>query len=329
MRLECEALGRQHWAASATLLAEAYAAYRRREPALRERYEDPQAAYDLLSRRLDGAEGVAAFRDGRLVGYLAALIETESLERIAVALPPMMALVPGEGAETWREMYAAAAERWLLRGSFVHYVCPAAVDETVVGAFFSLGFGQYSVYNWRDLTPVAGPEAELAIRQVDLDGFDDVWQLRQGLWRYNATSPILHAGVRPAGAASERWVEEERAKVADGRNAFFVGYRDGLPVGLTVFTPPEPDYLLTPDGAGYLWLAYVDEDARAGGIGAAMVNRGFAWAREQGYELCTVGYYAPNLLGARFWQSKGFKPLGYTLERRIDPRIAWARGEAR
>jgi hypothetical protein len=49
--------------------------------------------------------------------------------------------------------------------------------------------------------------------------------------------------------------------------------------------------------------------------------------REQGYELCTVGYYAPNLLGARFWQSKGFKPLGYTLERRIDPRIAWARGE--
>jgi GNAT superfamily N-acetyltransferase len=327
MSLEFETLGREHWAQAAALLAEAHTAYRKREPALPARYEDPKEVYELLSRRLQGAEGVAAFRDSRLVGYLAGLIETESQERIAVALPPMMAIAPGEYEHTWRELYAAAADQWLRRGSFVHYVCPATVDERAIQAFFSLGFGQFSVFNWRELTPVAGPEAELVIRQVGADGFDDIWELRKGLWRYNATPPILHAGVRPAGAAAERWVEEERSKVADERYAFFVGYRDERPVGLMVFAPPEPDYLLTPEGAGYLWLAYVDEDARAGGIGAAMVNRGFVWARGQGYELCTVGYYAPNLLGARFWQSKGFKPLGYTLERRLDPRIAWARGE--
>jgi GNAT superfamily N-acetyltransferase len=226
-------------------------------------------------------------------------------------------------------MYEVAAREWVRNGYFVHYIHVAACDAAAVRAWFSLGFGQYSVYNWRDLDPVSGPEAEIVIRRVGPEALEDEEALRNDLRRYNASSPMFHPIVWRIGDEAKQTLDSERAAMADERNAYFIAYQDGQPRGLMVFTPPAPDYILTPERAGYLHIAFVDESARSGGIGAALVNRGLAWVREQGYEVCTVGYFAPNLLGARFWQGKGFKPLGYCLERRIDDRIPWANGRSR
>jgi GNAT superfamily N-acetyltransferase len=323
--LEIEPFGREHWAEAAVVLARAHAADRAREPMLPARYEDPEAAYGLVERTCGPAVGVVASRGGRVVGYLAASFSNDTMENVAEVSTTMAAVLPSEGAETWRWMYAAAATQWLERGCFVHYVQVPSTDDVAVGAWFSLGFGQYSVFNWRAASPVRGPEAEVVIRQVGVEAFEEVWALRAGLRRYNATSPILHPRIERLGPAAERARETTRASMADSRNAYFVARHEGQPAGLMIFTPPAPDDRLTPDRSVYLWIAFVDEAARAGGVGATMVNRGLAWAREQGYEVCTVGYFSPNLLGARFWQRKGFMPLGYTLERRIDPRIAWAK----
>jgi len=174
---------------------------------------------------------------------------------------------------------------------------------------------------------VPGPEADIVIHRVDASAFEDEELLREGLRRYNASSPILHAFVRPPPDQVSRILEAERGLTAGPANAYFIAYESDGPVGLMIFTPPEADYILTPEGSVYLHIAFVAGEARSGGIGAALVNRGLAWAREQGYTLCTVGYFAPNLLGARFWKAKGFTPLGFTLERRLDERIAWAKGE--
>jgi GNAT superfamily N-acetyltransferase len=196
-----------------------------------------------------------------------------------------------------------------------------------VRAWYSLGFGCYSVYNWHELSPVPGPEAEITIRRVGAGAIDDEEGLRHGLRRYNATSPILHAFVRPGAEERRRLRAAEEGLMARSQHAYFIAYQRERPVGLMILTPPQPHYILTPDGSVYLHIAFVDEAARASGVGAAMVNHGFEWAREQDYTLCTVGYFSPNLLGARFWQGKGFKPLSLCLERRIDARIAWAREE--
>jgi GNAT superfamily N-acetyltransferase len=197
----------------------------------------------------------------------------------------------------------------------------------VRAAWFSLGFGLYSVYNHRDLSPVTGEEAEIAIQRVSGERIQDHETLRTGLRRYNASSPIFHPYLPPLGDEDRRRLASERAAMDDAAHAYFIAYEGEKPAGLMIFTPPAPDYMLTPDGAGYLHIAYVDTSARQAGVGTALVNRGLEWLGEQGYTSCTLGYYGPNLLGARFWQSKGWKALGYCLERRIDSRITWARSE--
>jgi GNAT superfamily N-acetyltransferase len=318
--------GVEHLDAAAAILAERQRRYRDLEPWIPEKYGEMAEARGLIERALRAGSGVAALRQGRVTGFLFGVHAVEAMERVAIVLPHGAAIAPGEAAELYRELYAAAAEGWLRNGYFVHYAHVASFDADALGAWASLGFGRYSVYNWRDLSPVTGPAAEIRIRRVFGDSLDEAQGVRARLRRYNATSPILHPLIPLVGPALDRYLASERALMEDPKNLHLLAFNQDEPVGLMTFTPPEPDYLLTPDDAVYLHIAFVDDDARAGGVGAALVNRGLEWAREQGYDLCTVGYFAPNILGARFWQSKGFKPIGYTLERRIDERIAWARG---
>jgi GNAT superfamily N-acetyltransferase len=328
MSLEFVPFSKEHWDRAAVLLSSMHRANRGREPRLPACYEDAASACEVIEKTCAAGSGIVAIRDGQVVGYVSAVLEVDhAMERIVVVLPSGAAIASGEAAELYREMYAAAAERWVANGYFTHFVHVAARDSEAVRAWFSLGFGRYSLYNWRDLSPVAGPEAEIVIRRVGPETLDDEWPLRDGLRRYNASSPILHPLIWRQGAELTRTIEAERASMADEKNAYFLAYQGDKAVAVMIFEPPQPDYILTPDGSAYLSIAFVDDAARAGGVGAAIVNRGFAWAREQGYTLCTVGYYSPNLLGARFWQGKGFQPLGFCLERRLDERIAWAKGE--
>jgi GNAT superfamily N-acetyltransferase len=342
MSLEVVPFGPEHLADAASLLATSHTRHRTIEPALPIAYEDSVRALEILKSAppvergaVPGADaaaspaaGVAALRDGRLAGYLVAQLAVDFYEREAVVLPQGSAVAEGEGTELYRDMYAEASRWWVQNGYFVHYVHHGTCDERARHAWFSLGFGLYSVYNHRDISPLAGREAEVVIRKVGAERLQDEEALRTGLRRYNASSPILHSYIPRLGGDGHRIVEAERAAMGDPAHAYFIAYEGEKPAGLMIFTPPQPGYMLTPEGAGYLHIAYVDESAREGGIGTALVNRGLAWMRDQGYTSCTLGYYSPNLLGARFWQSNGFRPIGYCLERRIEDRIAWAQGAA-
>jgi GNAT superfamily N-acetyltransferase len=326
MSCEIIAFERAHLGEAANLFALRHRANRETEVLLPSAYTEPRVARGLLEEELDRhPSGVAALRDGRLAGYLIGNLGFDFMEPLVSVNPQGLAIAPGEDAELIRAMYATAAVRWVRNGYFEHQFYVATADAEATGALFSLGFGLYGAYNRRDLSPLAGQAAEIEIRRLGPERLDDVEMLRNGLRRYNASSPIFHPLIWRTGDDLERALEAERRGMADERHAYFIAYEDARPVGLMIFTPP-PDYPLTPDGAVYLHVAFVYEGARAGGIGTALVNRGLEWAREHDYSLCTLSYYAPNLLGARFWQGKGFLPLGYALERRIDERIGWANG---
>ncbi len=328
MRLEIVGFERGHLDEAVHLFALRHRANRETEALLPPAYAEPDAARALLEKEVAGHQsGVAALRDGRLAGYLIGNLGSDFMEYVVSVDPQGMAIGPDEDSELIREMYAAAAERWVGNGYLEHLFYVATADAQATAALFSLGFGLYGAYNQRDLTPLAGQAAGIEIRRLGPERLDDVETLRNGLRRYNASSPIFHPLIWRIGDDLERTRAAERAGMADERHAYFIAYEGERPVGLMIFTPP-PDYALTPEGAVYLHIAYVDEGARTGGIGTALVNRGLEWAREQGYKLCTLSYYAPNLLGARYWQAKGFRPLSYALERRIDERIGWANGAA-
>ncbi len=82
--------------------------------------------------------------------------------------------------------------------------------------------------------------------------------------------------------------------------------------------------MTVPDKTIYLFQGIVTQDARAGGIGTAILSKGIEWAREQGYAHVALHFASANLPGANFWQSSGFRPIEHGMRRRLDDRIAWA-----
>ena len=55
--------------------------------------------------------------------------------------------------------------------------------------------------------------------------------------------------------------------------------------------------------------------ARGQGVGLAMAEHSFAWAREAGYGTIVTDWRAPNLLASRFWPRRGFRPTFHRLHR--------------
>ena len=87
---------------------------------------------------------------------------------------------------------------------------------------------------------------------------------------------------------------------------------------------PEPDDLYIPESCMELPAAGTLADARNRGIGLALTNAGFAFAKEAGYQYVLADWRTTNLQSSRFWPRRGFRPVVYRLFRRVDERIAWA-----
>jgi ribosomal protein S18 acetylase RimI-like enzyme len=327
----------EHLDGAASVLAQRAAADRQRAPMLPARFEARDAAAALIAQQGGHADsaGVVALRGAEVAGFM--------LGR--PALPPPTAMwasfvrpraasidyagfaATGEDAvELYRLMYAALAQQWVDAGLFCNYVEAPADDETALEAWFSLGFGQEIAFAVRDTTPLApGTRAAegLEIRRASAADFEDVMRLADGLARYHAGSPMFLPYPR------ETWPDarayQERL-LAEPNNPHWLAYRDGAAVGMQTFHHPTVAEAQRPDGATYLFQGFTMGGGRGAGVGSALLEHTMAWARESGFDWCTLHFLTANLLGARFWQRHGFRPLCYRLVRQVDERIAWAHG---
>jgi GNAT superfamily N-acetyltransferase len=99
-----------------------------------------------------------------------------------------------------------------------------------------------------------------------------------------------------------------------------------MAVGVMNLGPTNDPGLAHDRGSAALWEAFVEADARGGGIGTELLRRSVDWARSRGHSGMVLDFRTANLPGARFWQGHGFRPRTTILRRLIDPRIAWADG---
>ena len=135
-----------------------------------------------------------------------------------------------------------------------------------------------------------------------------MYALNEELTLHHARSPIFNPYIRESDASSHDFQKNLLTDAAT--NAHWVGYENGKPVGMNTFMAPfflSP--MTVPEKTVYLFQGIVTQDARAGGVGTAILSKGVEWAREQGYEHVTLHFASANLSGAKFWQSSGFKPV--------------------
>jgi GNAT superfamily N-acetyltransferase len=311
-------LAEEHLDDAAVLLAARHAAGRRAEPALDPRFEDPAAARDEIAALLDrdDASGIAALRAGAVVGYLLG-VPLDAIWGPNVWVEPAGHAV--SVPELVRDLYAAAAARWVEEGRTSHYTVVPATDPELVDAWFRLGFGHQHVHAIREPLHEAPPPPEgITVRLPRREDFDVLARVDLSLPEHQALAPVFSRQRLPT-------FEEKRAEWEDDfddpRFATFVAERDGAVLGASVGCAIELSSihrsLTMPTGAGFLGFAAVLPEHRGLGAGRALGEAVLAWAGEQGYPAVATDWRMTNLLSSRTWPRLGFRPTFYRLFRAI------------
>lgn len=319
--------------AAAELLAARHRVQREHAPLLPARFEEPMVARGAVEAawRAPGARGVAALAGGTLLGYLIGAPRIDlQLGRTAWSEFPAHALAADQSAELYRDLYAALAPVWLEQGCFAHYALVPASDEDTLRAWFALSFGQEHAYGLHtisqdDIQQAAEAESDLTIRRARPGDEEALRGVADLIFRHYAGPPV-YAPFFPESAAELR--EGYAGLIAEADTIVWLALRGDRVVGFQAYVPmePAPGAMLVPERCIELMVGATRPEERGRGAARALANQALAWAHKEGYTACIADWRVTNLTASRAWPRLGFQIVAYRLARRIDERIAWARG---
>jgi GNAT superfamily N-acetyltransferase len=301
----------QHLEDAAALACARYRVLRGQMPCLPARYECVDVVLPELRELTKDSPAVAAFEDGRLVGFLGAWLLRDFRGAPAAFSPEW-----GNGAalddsrRTFQELYTAIAERWAGDGYRTHLISTPSCDREGIDGWHWLGFGGVAVDAVRELDPLS-QSAAVEIRRATPDDVDAVVALGAALQAHMAASPTFMSCPAPERSAEEEWL-------ADTSQALWLAYEGDEAVGCLRQGPANPGAceIVQDEGttsvAGTITLTHV----RGRGIAGALLDRALAWGRQQGYARCAVDFEPMNPLAVRFWM-RHFRMVSYTVMRRV------------
>jgi GNAT superfamily N-acetyltransferase len=312
----------EHLADAGRLLAARHRRHRAAQPDLSPAFEDAGTAQERVAAALaaDDASGAVAVREGEVVGFLLGAPKQSSTWGPNLWVGSAgQALADDEPAETIRDLYAAAATRWVDEGRTAQYVVVPAPDAALLDAWHRLGFGHQQVHALR--APLAGrPRVAdgLVVRRAVREDIPALARLDVALPQHQGLAPTFSAGDQ--GSLEEAQAEwEEDFDNPDFTN--FVAEHDGRVIGSAVACDLTKssgnEGLMRPEKCGFLGFAAVLPEARGLGAGRALGETVLAWAHEAGYPVVATDWRATNLLSSRTWTALGFVPTFYRLHRTI------------
>ncbi len=323
----------------AALLAGRHARDRARLPALPPRFEQPSECEALVREIFAGdrVSGAAAEREGTLAGFVIGQRNLHAQDGFAaqfdgnrtVHIPSAgHAVAPGEDmAAIYNALYATLAEQWTDEGFFTHGVALSHGDNGLNEAWNLLGFGGKTTLAVRDTRPLDRSRSgrSIEVRRATSEDGEVVGHFLDLEARFHRQSPIFWPYLALDTARASR--EFRDATLASDENAVFLAFEGSRAIAMllflagTGFGPP----LSSPDRCVYLFEGITEPDTRGGGAGSALVDHAFGWARDHGYDYCTLHYATANPSGRPFWLGHGREPYEDNWVRHVDERIVWAR----
>jgi acetyltransferase (GNAT) family protein len=257
----------EHLDTAAALLAERHARHREHEPLLpadvdfRAQVESEWSA--------EGASGVFS-EQGYVFG------RPDRFDWLVVGIGGHA--VRGD-AEHVRDLYAAAAARWVDEGHTQHAAFVPSHDAELVDAWFRLSFGASGVLAMRETGPDEPYDGNVAIRDGTVDDFGHAARLE--LTMHEAMQPSPSFSNIPLGTPDEveaEWREDDD----DETYELFVAERDGRIVGHLLLYRRPPDLRVPADSID-LAQGSTYPEARGTGVGRALTTHAVRWAYEHGH----------------------------------------------
>lgn len=310
-------LKHEHIEESAQLVSVCYQQLRLGLPHLPARYEQPDVIQPLLNDLLArSGEGVAAFREGRLVGFLTAWKMSSFRGKRSIFSPEWAnAADPEDGQRIYEEMYSQLAASWVAEKYSAHYISLFPNNARVLQAWHWLGFGMISIDAVRNLDPIPGGDSTVSIRRAGLEDIEQVMVLSDALWEYEKGTPIFLL-------TDHRQVDLIKTWLQDPHWFVWLAEREGLPLAFLCLGPANDGVstIIYDEKTTSIYAAFTKEEARRFGVATTLLNHALLAARQAGYQRCAVDFEPMNLLGTRFWL-RYFKPACFSLLRNIDERV--------
>ena len=306
-RPEILPFGEEHVEGAAQLLAARHRRHRQAEALLAATYEDPARCRELVAAAYAApdASGSVAVDGSRVVGYLLGGPKGEVWGQNAWVEAAGHAV---EDPTLARDLYAAAATRWLDEGRPAHYALLPSHDTALIQEWFRLAFGWQHTHAVRE-PAVAGPVREgLTVRQPERSEIPSLARLDMVLPDHQHQSPCFSGG--PLDVYEERVADWEE----DFDNPKFwnvVVEHDGAVVGSAVGCPLQVSSShvgpTDPGRAAFLGFAAVLPEARGLGVGRALGEAVSAWALGEEYSSIVTDWRETNLLSSRAWRGLGYR----------------------
>jgi GNAT superfamily N-acetyltransferase len=133
----------------------------------------------------------------------------------------------------------------------------------------------------------------------------------------DAPAAFAHPHDEISAKPDSYWDEMTRSVTEPGRHAMFVAEDDGVPVGMAFGTLPRD----VPDvpHVGGMW---VDPSVRTRGIGRALAEAVFDWARQRGYRRVGLWVTEGNRPAVTLYERLGFTPTGRRDRQPVDPTLS-------
>jgi ribosomal protein S18 acetylase RimI-like enzyme len=322
-RLETHPFTADDLADAGRLLAARHRRHRAVHPLLSPQYDDPGAAEAEVAAVLsaEDASGAVATRGGEAVGFLLGAPRSGAAwgENVFVDSAGH-ATADDESAETTRELYAAAAARWVDEGRTAHYVLLPSSEAPAVDGWFRLGFGLQQTHALRE-PPTRPPAVRdgLVVRTPTRDDIPVLARLDLELPRHHAISPTFSAAAVPSYEESLAYWEEDFDN-PDFLNV--VAEHDGRVVATASCCRLEKSSTHTgparPERAWFLSFAAVLPEARGIGAGRAVAEVVLDHARtDPAYDVLVTDWREPNLTSSRAWRALGFRDSFWRLHRLV------------
>jgi GNAT superfamily N-acetyltransferase len=260
--------------------------------------------------------GTAALIDGKLAGFIAGFEVKELFGKCKGIYSPLY----GHGAvkenrrSIYNEMYRHAAKIWVKRSCTSHAITLYAQDRETIDTWFWLGFGLRCIDAVRKTSLIDTENKGIIVKKVDINDIPALSGIHSQHILYYKKSPIFMP-KKP-----EDPVKDLKEWLSGENHHMWAAYDDVKPMGYMRIEPGAESFISHHRNVMNITDAYVRNDKRKAGIGAAILNSVQQWMLDNSYPLCGVDYESINTLGSSFW-GKYFTPYTFSVVRRIDERV--------
>jgi len=264
-----------------------------------------------LRKLVKEAPSVAAYRDGRLVGFLTGFVIPSWRGKRSAYCPEWAhAAVGADRRELYQLMYAEISKKWVADRCNTHLITHFAHDGEIIDTFSWFGFGMAAVDAIRDLNPLKDVDSDVEIRKATIYDLGSVTSLSRRLHQYMTGAPIFLTSTEESNI---------RDILSNTSMALWIAFKDGRAVSFMTVGPSrdhEAASVIQDERIASIYGAFTEEGYRGQGIGKALLNKSIEWASSMGYEYCAVDFEPENIDGSRFWM-KHFKPICYSQVRNV------------